>query len=74
MMMIIIIQIVRMHQNNIKSAMVQTARSLRTAFQKGRQINDSKAEKTKERWRGKRMHGQFPHSLDEKVVDNEQSY
>jgi hypothetical protein len=69
------IQIVRMHQNNTKSALVQTARSLRTELQKGtRQIKDSIAEKTKERWQEKRMHGQFPRSLDEKLVDNEQSY
>jgi len=35
---------------------------------------DSKAQKTKERWQGKRMHGQLPHNLDEKLVDTEQSY
>jgi hypothetical protein len=29
---------------------------------------------TKERWQGKRMHGQFPRNLDKKLVDNEQSY
>jgi hypothetical protein len=70
-----LIQIVRTHQNNTKSAMVQTARSLRTELQRGtRQTKDSIAEKTKERWRGKRIHGQFPRSLDEKLVDNEQSY
>jgi hypothetical protein len=39
-----------------------------------RQIKDSIAEKTKERWPGRRMHGQLPHNLDEKMVDNEQSY
>jgi hypothetical protein len=54
---------------------VQTARSLRTELQKGtRQTEDSIAEKTKERWQGKRIHGQFPRSLDEKLVDNKQSY
>jgi hypothetical protein len=37
-------------------------------------IKDSIAEKTKERWWGKRMHGQFPCSLHEKLVDNEQLY
>jgi hypothetical protein len=53
-----LIQIFRMHQNNAKSAMLRTARSLRTELQKGtRQIKDSIAEKTKGRWRGKRMHG-----------------
>ena len=31
------------------------------------------AEKTK-RWRGKRVHGQLPRNVDEKLVDNEQSY
>ena len=31
-------------------------------------------EKTGERWHGKRMHGQLPHNLDEKLVDIEQSY
>ena len=31
-------------------------------------------EKTKERWQGKRMHGQLPRNLDEKLVDIEQSY
>jgi hypothetical protein len=53
--------------------MVQTARSLKRGLQKGtRQIKDSIAEKTNERWRGKMMHGQFPRNLDEKL--NEQSY
>jgi hypothetical protein len=71
----LLIQIVRMHENNTKSAMGQTARSLRTELWKGtRQIKDSIAEIAKERWQGKRMHGQFPRSLDEKLVDNEQSY
>jgi hypothetical protein len=37
-------------------------------------MNDSIAEKTKERWQGKRMHGQLPRSLDEKLLDIEQSY
>jgi hypothetical protein len=37
-------------------------------------MKDSIAEKTKERWHGKRMHGQLPHNLDEKLVDIEQSY
>jgi hypothetical protein len=55
--------------------MGQTARSLRTELQKGtRQVKDSIAEKTKQRWRGKRMHGRFPRSLDGKLVDSEQSY
>jgi hypothetical protein len=55
--------------------MLQTARGLKRELQKGtRQIKDSIAEKTKERWRGERTHGQFPRNSDEKLVDNEQSY
>jgi hypothetical protein len=42
--------------------------------EKPRQIKDIITEKTKERWEGKRMHGQFPCSLDRKLVDNERSY
>ena len=37
-------------------------------------MKDSIVEKTKERWHGKRMHGQLPHNLDEKLIDIEQSY
>jgi hypothetical protein len=32
------------------------------------------AEKTKEKWQRKGMHGQFPRTLDEKLVNNEQPY
>jgi len=42
--------------------------------QRNKQIKDSITEKTKERWQGKRMHGQFPSNLDKKLVGNEQSY
>jgi hypothetical protein len=35
---------------------------------------DSTAQKTREGWQGKRIHGQLPCNLDEKLVDNEQSY
>jgi hypothetical protein len=35
---------------------------------------DSIAQKTKEEWQGKRMHGQLPHNLDKKLVEIEQSY
>jgi hypothetical protein len=36
-----------------------------------RKMKDGIAEKTKERWHGKRMHGQMPRSLYEKLVDKE---
>jgi hypothetical protein len=32
------------------------------------------AEKTKERWHGKRMHGQLPRNIGEKLLDIEHSY
>ena len=49
--------------------------SLKTEVQKEtRKIKDGIAEKTKERWHGKRMHGQLPRNLDERLEDIEQSY
>ena len=39
-----------------------------------RKMKESIAEKTKERWEGKRMHGKLPRNLDENLVDIEQSY
>jgi hypothetical protein len=64
-----------MHQNGINSEMLHSARRLRTELQRGtRQVQDSIAEKTKERRRVKKMHGQMPSNLDEKLMVNEQSY
>jgi hypothetical protein len=37
-------------------------------------MKDNIAEKTKEKWPGKRRHGQLPRNLYEKLVDIEQSY
>jgi len=55
-----LIQIVRMYQHTTNSAMLQTAGSLKIELQRGTiQLKDGAAQKTKERWRGKRMHGQF---------------
>jgi len=54
---------------------LQKARCLKTEEERGtRQIKDSIAEKTKERWEQKRMHGQLSRNFDERLVDNEQSY
>jgi len=41
--------------------------------ERNKKIKDSIAVKTKERWHAKRLHGQLPHNLDEKLVDIEQS-
>ena len=70
-----LIQVVRTHQHNIDSAVLQTARCLKTEVQKEtRKMKDSIVEKTKDRWHGKRMHGQLPCNLDEKLVDIEQPH
>jgi len=69
------IQVVRTHQHNTDSAVLQIARCLKTEVQKEtRKIKDSIAKKTKVIWQRKRMHGQLPLNLDEKLVDIEQSY
>ena len=63
-----LIQVVRTHQHNTDSAVLQAARCLKTEVQREtRKIKDSIADKTKERWQGKRMHGQLPRNLDEKL-------
>jgi len=70
-----LIQVVRTHQHNTDSAVLQTARCLKTEVQnETRKMKDSIAEKIKERWHGKRVHGQLPCNLNEKLVDIEQSY
>ena len=53
-----LLQVVRTHQNNTDSAVLQTARRLKTEVEREtRKLKDSTAEKTKERWQGKRTHG-----------------
>jgi hypothetical protein len=70
-----LIQVVGTHQHDTDSAVLQTARYLKTEVRRAtRKMKDSIAEKTKERCHGKRMHGKLPRSLDEKLVDIEQSY
>jgi len=59
----------------MNSALLQTARRLKTELQRGTwKIMESIAEKTKEKWQGKWMRGHLPHNVEEKLVDNEQSY
>ena len=70
-----LIQVVRTHQHNTDSAVLQTARCLKTEVQKEtRKMKDTIVEETKVRWHRKRMHGQLPRNLDEKLVEIEQSY
>jgi hypothetical protein len=70
-----LIQIVRTHQHNTNSALLQTANKFKKSFQsETKQLKNIITQNTKGKWREKRMHGQFPRSLDEKLVDKEQSY
>jgi hypothetical protein len=70
-----LMQVIRTHQHNTDSPVLQTARCLRTEIQREtRNMKENIAEKTKERWHGKRMNGKLPRNLDEKLVDIEQSY
>jgi len=70
-----LIQDVRTHQHNTDSLESQRARCLKTEVQKEtRKVKDNIGEKTKERWQGKRMHGQLPRNIDETLLDIEQSY
>ena len=59
-----LIQVVRTHQHNADSAVLQAARCPKTEEQKEtRKMKDRIAQKRKERWHGKRMHGQLPRNL-----------
>jgi hypothetical protein len=70
-----LIQVVRTHQHNTDSAVLQRARCLKTEVQRETtKMKDSIAEKTKERWHGKGRHGQLSSNLEEKLVEIEQSY
>jgi hypothetical protein len=68
------IQIVRTHEHNTNSALLQTANKFKKSFQsKTKQIKNI-TQNIKGKWEEKRMHGQFSRSLDEELVDKEQSY
>ena len=66
-----LIQVVRTHQHKIDSALLQIARCLKAEVQRETKMKESIAEKTKEKWHGKRMHGQLPCNVDENLVDIE---
>jgi hypothetical protein len=68
-----LIQIVRTHQHNTNSALLQTANKFKKSFQsETKQIENIITQNIKGKWEEKRM--QFPRSLDERLVDKEQSY
>jgi phosphopentomutase len=60
-----LIQIVRTHQHNTNSTLLQIANKFKKSFQsETKQIKNTIAQNIKGKWEEKRMHGQFPHSLD----------
>jgi hypothetical protein len=70
-----LMHIFRAHQCNTDSTLFQTANTFKKSLQSDtKQIKYTAAWDLKERWEVKRLHGQFPHSLDEGLIDKEQSY
>jgi hypothetical protein len=67
-------QIVRTHQHNTSSTLFHTANNLQKSLQSDtKQIKTTIARNLKERCEAKTLHGQFPWSLDEGLIDKEQS-
>jgi hypothetical protein len=70
-----LMQIVRLHQHNTSSTLFHTATNLQKSLQSDtKQIKTTIARNLKERLGAKRLYGQFPQSLDEGLIDKEQSY
>jgi hypothetical protein len=70
-----LVEIVRTHYQNTNSTLLQAVRNSKKSFQsETKQIKDIIAQNIKEKWGRKRIHGQFPHNLDEKLVGKEQAY
>lgn len=66
-----LIHSLRTHQYSTNSVLLKTANIIKESFQsETEEIKDIIAQNIKETW----LHGQFPHSTDEKLVDKEQSY
>jgi hypothetical protein len=62
-------------KHNTNSALLQTANKFKKSFQsETKQIKNIITQNIKGKWEEKRMHGQFPRSFVEKLVDKEQSY
>jgi hypothetical protein len=59
---------------NTSSTLFHTATNLQKSLQSDtKQIKTSTVRNLKEIWEAKRLHGQFPQSLDEGLIDKEQS-
>jgi site-specific recombinase XerD len=70
-----LIQIVRTHQHNTNSVLLQTVNKFKKSFKsETKQIKNIITQNIERKWEDKRMNGQFPRSLHEKLVEKEQSY
>jgi hypothetical protein len=70
-----LMQIVTTHQHNTSSTLFHTATNLQKSLQSDtKQIKTTITRNMKERWEAKRLHGLFPRSLYEGLIDQEQSY
>jgi hypothetical protein len=59
-----LIQIVRTHQHNTNSALLQTTNKFKKSFQSETKQIENITQNIKGKWAEKRMHGQFSRSLD----------
>jgi hypothetical protein len=69
-----LVQIVRAHQHPTNSALLQTNRFKKYFQSEIKQIKYIMTQNMKGELKEKRIRGQTPRSLDEKLVDKEQSY
>jgi CRISPR/Cas system-associated protein Cas7 (RAMP superfamily) len=68
-------QIVRTHRYHTNSTLLQPVNNIKKSFQsETKQVMNLTAQNIREEREGKGIYGQFPCSLDEKLVDKEQSY
>jgi hypothetical protein len=69
-----LIQIVKaQHHTNL--TLLRTVKTSKKSFQsETKQIKEHNGSEHKMKWEERRMHGKFPRSLDQKLVDKEQSY
>jgi hypothetical protein len=61
------------HQHQRNSTLRQTVENFQKSFESETKKINIKAQNIKEEGKEKRMHGKFPCSLNEKLVDKEQS-
>jgi hypothetical protein len=69
-----LMQIVRTHQHNTSSTLFHAVTNLQKSLQSDMKQIKTTTRNLKERWEEKKLNGQFSQSLDEELIDTEQSY